>query len=246
MYKTHPNSTSEVNNSSSSKDFFDRNYQLQKYCTPRQKAFLQKEVVYCNYKKDDLIFHEHQPAFNVFFICSGIIELWKEGINSKKQVIRFAKEGDLLGYRGIVMKNLQYQLSATVLEDSIIYSVEKNIFEKVLKKNPELNSHILLTYTKELEKVETRLRDLINMNVREKVAEALLILHNTFATKEDASALNISLSRQTIADVAGTCEGRVIKQIAEFRDENILSGNGKKITILRPEKLKDIVRKFHE
>ena len=208
---------------------------------------MQKEVVYCNYKKDDLIFHEHQPAFNVFFICSGIVELWKEGIYTQKQVIRFAKDSDLIGCRGVIMENSQYQLSASTLEDAKIYSVEKNVFAKVLKENPELNSNILLTYTKELEKVETRLRDLTNMNVREKVAEALLIIQDAFGNKKDNTIpLTISLSRQDIAAVAGTCEGRVIKQIAEFRNEKILTGNGKKIIILRLGKLKEIVKKFHE
>ena len=230
----------------SSCDFVNRNLLLKEYCTPEQKSFLEDEVVCCNYKKDDLIFHEHETAFTVFFICSGIVELWKEGIYTPKQVIRFAKDGDLLGYRGIIMENSQYQLSATALKDSRICSVEKNIFTKVLKENPELNSHILLIYTKELEKIETRLRDLANMNVREKVAEALLILHNTFATEEDNAALNIPLSRQSIADVAGISKGRVIKQIAEFRDENILTGNGKKIIVLCPNKLKEIVKRFHE
>ena len=246
MYQANHNSTSEMNSSPSSFDFIGRNYLLQKYCTPEQKSFLMKEVIHCNYKKDDLIFHEHQPAFNVFFICSGIVELWKEGIYTPKQVIRYVKEGDLVGCRGIIMENFQYQLSASALEDSKICSVEKNVFAKVLKENPELNSHILQTYTKELEKVETRLRDLANMNVREKVAEALLILCCTLAIKDDKTAMNIPLSRQTIADVACTCKGRVIKQIAEFRDEKILIGRGKKIIILRPDKLKEIVRRFHE
>src|SRR3990172_3599867 len=231
----------------SSCDFVNGNPLLVKYCTPEQKYFLQKEVVYSNYKKDDLIFHEHQPAFTIFYICSGTVELWKEGIYSPKQVIRFAKAGDLIGYRGVILENAQYHLSATALENTGICSVEKNIFTKVLKENPELNSNILLTYTKELEKIETRLRDLTNMNVREKVAEALLIIQDAFGNKNDNGIPHaISLSRQDIASVAGTSEGRTIKQIAEFRNEKILTGNGKKIIILQPDKLKEVVAKFHE
>jgi len=245
-YQENQNSTIEMIDNSSSSDFFSSNYLLQKYCTPEQKYFLEKEIIPCNYKKDDFIFHEHQTAFNVFFISSGIVELWKEGIYTNKQVIRFAKGSDILGYRGIILENSKYQLSASALVDSKCYSIEKNVFAKVLKENPELNSHILLTYTKELEKVETRLRDLVIMNVREKVAEALLILYQTFTNKKDSDILNLPLSRQTIADVAGTSKGRVIKQIAEFRDENILTGNGKKVIILRPDKLKEIVKRFHE
>lgn len=195
-----------------------------------------------------MIFHEHQLAFNVFFIISGKVELWKAGIHTEKQIIRFAREGDLIGYRGIAMEDSRYQLSASVLEDSKICSVEKNVFTKVLKENPELSSNILLSYTKELEKVETRLRNLMNMNVREKVAESLIIIQNILGNNKDNAvpANLISLSREDIAAVAGTCKDRVVKQIAEFRNEKILAGRGKKIVILRPDKLKKIVAKFHE
>src|ERR1039458_5636382 len=97
LYQANHKLAHVVNNSSSSFDFINSNYLLQQYCTPEQKSFLEKEVIHCNYKKDDLIFHEHHPAFNVFFICSGIVELWKEGIYTQKQVIRFVKDGDFLG-----------------------------------------------------------------------------------------------------------------------------------------------------
>ena len=239
----------------SATEFINNNELLRKFCTPEQKEYLGKNAVCCNYRKGDLIFHENHPAFSVFFIVSGKVELWKEAIYAQKQVIRFAMNGDLIGYRGAIMKNANYQLSATTLEDSVICSIEKNVFAKVLSENATLNHQILLNYINELEKVESRLRNLVNMNVREKVAEALLILQETIIRPEeiigkehknpDQEGIRIPLSRQTIADVAGTCMGRVVKQIAEFRSEKILSGRGKNIVILKPEKLKDIVMRFH-
>jgi CRP/FNR family transcriptional regulator len=237
-------------------DFVNKNSLLQKYCTQEQKAVLKKNAVCCNYRKGDMIFHEHHPAFSIYFVISGKVELWKEAIYTQKQVIRFAGEGDLIGYRGAIMKNADYQLSATALEESLVCSVEKNIFSKILKENSELNLAILMTYINELEKVESRLRNLVNMNVREKVAEALLILQDALIKKDTKAIANsadinsdgsiIPVSRQTIADVAGTCLGRVVKQIAEFRSEKIITGRGKKISLLKPEKLKEMVSRFHQ
>jgi CRP-like cAMP-binding protein len=253
MRHVSPGFRNEVNKSSSSFDFISRNYLLQKYCTQEQKSFLEKKVVCCNYKKDNLIFYEHSPAFDIFFIYSGKIALWKEDAHIRKKIIRFGKEGDFLGYRGSFIGNYTYRLTASALEDSIIYSVAKDVFEKVLKENPELNFNIMLSYLKELEMVESRLHALANMNAREKVAEALLIVREAFADKqspapvgEDNTPVSFSICRKELGAVADLCEGKTIKQLSEFRDENILNTCGTRITLLQPGKLKEIVARFHE
>jgi len=96
---------------------------------------LKKNAVCCNYRKGDMIFHEHHPAFSIYFVISGKIELWKEAIYTQKQVIRFAGEGDLIGYRGAIMKNADYQLSATALEEIPgVFSREKYFFQDTKRK----------------------------------------------------------------------------------------------------------------
>ncbi len=235
--------------------FINNNELLKKYCTPGQRSILNENAIRCTYRRGDMVFHENHPASNVFFVESGKVELWKEALYTQKQVVRFAGEGDLMGYRGSILSNSNYYLSATVLEDSKICSVDKTIISTVLKENTELNLKIMLNYINELEKVEDRLKNMVSMNVREKVAEALLLLQNAL-TRKGATAeqeeggrgkeeIHIPVSRQTIADVAGTCLGRVVKQIAEFRSEEILAGRGKKITLLRPDKLEEMVARFH-
>src|ERR1035437_6194429 len=230
MYYTNPSSTSEVNGRSLSFDFSSRNYLLKKFCTPEQKTFLEKKAVYCNYKKDDLIFYEHFPAFNIFFVCSGKIALWKEDMHIRKNITRFAKEGDFLGYRGSFIGNYTYRFSASAMEDSILCSVAKDALEEVLKVNHELNLNFLVSYLKELEMDESRLHAIANMNAKEKVAEALLIISDAFSDRqtlptdgENNTPLSFSICRKELGAVAGLCEGKTIKQLSEFRDEKILN-----------------------
>ncbi|HEY3390992.1 MAG TPA: helix-turn-helix domain-containing protein, partial [Prolixibacteraceae bacterium] len=62
---------------------------------------------------------------------------------------------------------------------------------------------------------------LAQMNVREKIAEVLLLLKETFGITLD-SYLNMNLSRQEIADIAGTSVNRVTTQLNNFEDENLI------------------------
>lgn len=235
-----------MHHNSSSCDLVSKIPLLEKYCTEIQKSFLNKSAVCCRHKKDDLIFHEDSPSYNVFFVLSGIIGLWKVNIYSKKQYIRFAKEGELFGFRGGTMENTSYRLSASAFEDSEICYVRKEDFAQVLKENPELHFNILLTYVKGLEKIETNFCYQACMNTREKIAEALLTIHKMFGGNGNGTPFSKNISRKDIADIAGISEGKTINTLTEFRAEKIIDTRRSTISFLRPDKLKEIVEQYHQ
>jgi len=240
-----PEIISALNHHSSPCDIANTIPLLEKYCTPVQKSFLNKSAVCSANKKDDLIFHEHFPSLYIYFVVSGVVSLWKENIYSKKQYIRFVKEGELFGFRGSTMENSTYHLSASVFEDAQVCYIPKECFAQVLKENPELHFNILLSYVKELENIENNFCFHLSMNVREKVAEALLTIHNIFGGNGNGAPFSKKISRKDIADIAGISTGKTINLLTEFRTENIISTCGSNITLLNLDKLKKIVAEYH-
>jgi len=218
---------------------------LQKYCTPEQQLFLNKVATPCFYRKDDLVFHENFPAHNIYFVSSGFVALWKQTIFSKKQYIRFVREGELFGYRGSAIENPTYRLSASTFEDAIIYSILKKDFAIVLKENPELHFKIISRYVKELEKVETAFCYHITMNTREKVAEALLKIYTIFGGNNAPAPFKKAMLRKDIADIAGVSTGKTINMLSDFRSEKIVDTCGSEITFLNIDKIKEIVAAYH-
>ncbi|MCX6295400.1 MAG: Crp/Fnr family transcriptional regulator [Bacteroidetes bacterium] len=69
-----------------------------------------------NYRKGEVIFHEGQPSYLIYFVHSGIVKLWKEGLHGDGLIIRFAKDGDMVGFWSS-HENVDYTLSATALTD---------------------------------------------------------------------------------------------------------------------------------
>ncbi len=226
-------------------DIVSKIYLLQKYCTQEQQLFLNKAATPCFYRKDDLVFHENFPAHNIYFIASGLVALWKQNIFSKKQYIRFVKEGGLFGYRGSAIEDSTYRLSASTFEDSMIYSIRKKDFAIVLKENTGLQFKIMSRYVKELEKIETNFCYQITMNTREKMAEALLKIHNIFGGNDASVPLKKAMLRKDIADIAGVSTGKAINMLTEFRVEKIIDTCGSEITFLNIDKIKEIVAAYH-
>ncbi len=75
-----------------------KNIELHHYCTEDQKKLITDNLSCRNYHKGELIFYEGQPSYLIYFVYSGAIKLWKEGLHKVEQVIRFSKEGDMLGF----------------------------------------------------------------------------------------------------------------------------------------------------
>ncbi|MBA3901327.1 MAG: winged helix-turn-helix domain-containing protein [Bacteroidetes bacterium] len=103
---------------------------------------------------------------------------------------------------------------------------------------------LLMYFADELNHSEIKERDQAYLCVREKVADALLYLVKKFKT-DHSHCLNISLSRQDIADLAGTTKEQVSKILAEFKEDGVLELDKKRILIPDCEKLKEIVFKSH-
>jgi CRP/FNR family transcriptional regulator len=91
-------------------------------------------------------------------------------------------------------------------------------------------------YATDLQRAEKRLRDITHMEVKGRIAGALLDILQTFGTDND-QFLALKLTRQDIAAYAGTTYETVFKFFAELTATGIITTSGKDIRINRPEKL---------
>ena len=62
------------------------------------------------------------------FYCvqSGIVKIYKTGFDGKEQIIRFAKPGDIIGYRSVV-SNEPACTTTEVLEEALLCHIPTDI-----------------------------------------------------------------------------------------------------------------------
>lgn len=83
------------------------------------------------------------------------------------------------------------------------------------------------------------------MTVRERIAEALLLINSTFAKKNGVGTiLDVNLSRKEIAEIAGTYPEQVSRYLSEFKEEGIVDLSGKTIILKQPDKLVQMLDKY--
>ncbi|MCX6292650.1 MAG: Crp/Fnr family transcriptional regulator [Bacteroidetes bacterium] len=231
-----------INNDSVNKaSLIARNSALNQFCSEEQKKIIVDNLSCRNYHKGEVIFYEGQPSYLVYFIGTGIIKLWKEGLHKVEQTIRFSREGDMIGFWGS-LENKDYTLSATAITDSQLCYIKKDIFLPIVRTNSSLNV-ILHDYIKELKKTEDDLRNMAEMNVREKVTHSLLELMELFNNKMDDHAYKVVLSRKEISALSAISEDRVSKQLSDFKKEGIIVMEDHQ-TFIDQRALQEIIRPY--
>jgi len=86
------------------------------------------------YKKGALIASEGDPVKGMFFLYEGVVKVHRQWEKNREVVLRFAKAGDIVGYRGLGDQKL-YPVSITALQPSTMCFVDLSFFETSLGVN---------------------------------------------------------------------------------------------------------------
>tara|TARA_B100001115_G_C15836978_1_gene418665 strand:- start:573 stop:1211 length:639 start_codon:yes stop_codon:yes gene_type:complete len=182
-----------------------------------------------SFRKGQVIMHEGARPQGVYCVHKGKIKLYTLGTEGKEQIIRFVTRGDLIGYRSI-LSDEPISASATALEDTFACYIPKSSFFKVIEDNPKFSLNLLKLSCHELGEAGKMITSLAQKNVKERLAEILLILNTTFGEDEEGY-IDINLTREEIANMVGTATESVIRLISELRKEGYIRSKGKRIAV---------------
>jgi len=189
-----------------------------------------------NCKKGQQFIMEGAPVNGLFLILKGTVKVIRTGINGREQIVRFAKEGEIIGHRGFGTREY-YPIGAIALQDSILCYFSKDSFQENLLKTPKFTYDMMLFYANELNRSESKVKSISQMTVRECVIDTLLYIHRKFGDLR--GFLNLPLSRKEYADYSGTTEEQVIRMFSTLKKERFISVEGKKICITNIQRLKN-------
>lgn len=203
-----------------------------------------------NFEKDfrqfirgEVLYQEGSRISGFYCVNSGIIKIYKTGFDGKEQIIRFAKKGDIIAYRSVLSNELACT-SAEVIEDCKVCFIPSDILISFIKTNPGYSLELLRLTCHELGEANSFITDIAQKNVRERLAEVLIFLANDFGL-DGQLFLNISLTREELANIVGTATESVIRLLSEFKTDKLIELNGRKIKILNRKGLEKISNVFN-
>ncbi|CBW26269.1 putative FNR-family transcriptional regulator protein [Halobacteriovorax marinus SJ] len=192
------------------------------------------------YKKGQTLFVQGNHPFGIFCISKGNIKVTKVGADGKESIVRICHGGDIIGHRSLFTEE-HYTATATAIEDSEVCFIDKSFILKMINEKPSVSLNIINKLSVDMGKAETKLSSFHQKNVRERLAELLIVLSKSHgeAISDGRIKLNLKLTREEMATMIGTANETLIRFISEFKDENLIEQDGKHIIIKDEEKLSE-------
>jgi CRP-like cAMP-binding protein len=189
-------------------------------------------------KKGEIIFEEGDNVNGIYCVKDGVCKLTKLSANGKDHIVKLIKKGELLGQRSMISDE-PVNLTAVALEDMQVCFIPKSEVMGFFDKNNQFSMNVMKSICGDLKEADDHMVSLAQKNVKERLAETLLYLEDTFGKNADDS-LHIQLSREELAGMIGTATESCIRLLSDFNKLKLISLTGKKITIVDRNKLKRI------
>jgi CRP-like cAMP-binding protein len=187
-------------------------------------------------KKGEPIFEEGEVTNGIYCIKDGVCKLSKLSDNGKDQIVKLVKPGELLGQRSMISDE-PANLSAVALEDMEVCFIPKSEVMQFFTQNNKFSMNVMKTICEDLKGADDHMVNMAQKTVRQRLAETLIYLEETFGKNEDGS-LHIQLSREELAGMIGTATESCIRLLSELNKSDYIELTGKKITLLDKNKLK--------
>ncbi len=207
-----------------------RSHTLFRHLSDEELAKIQVEKYAEFHRRGSILYQEGNRITGFYCVERGIIKIFKTGIDGKEQIIRFARKGDIIGFRSVLSRELACT-TAEVIEDAVTCYIPGDILIYLVKNNGNFSIELMQLTCKELGEANEYITDIAQKTVRERLAEILIHLTEDFGLDEN-TVLQITLTREELANIVGTATESVIRLLSEFKHDKLVELSGRKIKIL--------------
>jgi CRP/FNR family transcriptional regulator, cyclic AMP receptor protein len=191
-----------------------------------------------HYKKKQLIYSEGNHPNRLYYIMKGKIKVFKSNDHGKELVTDIFGAGEFVGYVALLEKAV-YKDSAEAIEECELAIIPREDFDKMIDCNPEVARKFIQLLAKNVSEKEEQLLKIAYNSLRKKVADALLLIQSKYH-QSATEKVQIDISRENLATMAGTATESLIRTLGDFKTEKLIEMEAGRISILDGKRLKNL------
>jgi CRP/FNR family transcriptional regulator, cyclic AMP receptor protein len=184
------------------------------------------------YRKNQVIFDQGDPGNSLIVVLTGLVKISLVDSNNHEFIIKTFSTNDFFGEMALLDGGLR-SATATAVEDTRALIIFRDNFIGLIQKTPSVALGMLTELSNRLRTTTENISNLTFFDAYGKVARCLLDLAEKIGKKEgDGMTLELALSRQELANMAGLSRETFARILKEFQVRGCLQVQGKKITIV--------------
>ncbi|MBL7013733.1 MAG: Crp/Fnr family transcriptional regulator [Candidatus Marinimicrobia bacterium] len=173
-------------------------------------------------KKKEIIYFPEESSDTIYFLKEGKIKISRVAEDGRSTTIQLLGPGEIFGESALLGQEIHENI-AEVVEDAVVCSINKDIFQDLMKSNPKLNLSINKFIGFRLRKIEAHVEDLVFKNSKQRIIAFLKRYSTTFGKKMvDGYMVRPFLTHQEIADLTATARQTVNMVLNELVDQNTI------------------------
>jgi CRP-like cAMP-binding protein len=190
------------------------------------------------YEKDDYLFWESEPAEWLVLVTAGQVKMIKHSESGRETILATFGPGQIVGEVGVLVGET-YPATAQALEPASTLNLRRDDYTELVRKYPDLAWALIQELGRRLQGAHETIRSLAVEKVERRVARVVLRMANTAGERLDDGTVRISvpLSRQDVADMAGTVIETAIRALSKFQKQGLIETREGHIVLLEAHRL---------
>jgi CRP/FNR family transcriptional regulator, cyclic AMP receptor protein len=177
-----------------------------------------------NYRKDQVVYRQGDPADSVFYIQSGKVKKTVVSEQGKEAVIAILGADDFFGEGSLAGEPLRLA-TVCALTKCVIARISKADITRVIHDEPAFAELFISHLLARNSRVEEDLVDQLFNSSEKRLARTLLLLAN-FGKESRPEPIIAKVSQETLAEMIGTTRSRVSFFMNKFRKLGLIDYNG--------------------
>jgi len=196
--------------------------------------YLLKHAHRKTYDAKKVIIHEGDASDSLYYIIEGSVSVQAENESGDEIILAHLNQGDFFGEAGLFeFEDDDSKRSAWIhaRTDCTIAEISYQQFRTIVAEDPQVMFLLTGQLFARLRKTSMKVRDLIFLDVKGRIAHCLLELSSEPDAMTHPEGMQIKVTRQNLAKMVGCSRemaGRVLK---ELEDDELISAHGKTVVI---------------
>ncbi|MBF0351271.1 MAG: Crp/Fnr family transcriptional regulator [SAR324 cluster bacterium] len=182
-------------------------------------------------ERREIIFNQGDLPDYLFGIIQGRVKIVHNTVSGKNILFAIHETGQIIA-EAPAIGGFAYPATAIAMTSSVIFRMEHQKFTDILMKYPELSLELLKCLGKRVVYFADKMSQMAVLTVHQRIAQVLLEFVQQYGVAEGSCVhLELSLTRQELADIVGTSIETTIRALSLFKKQKIVNFDHQHIII---------------
>lgn len=192
-----------------------------------------------SFTRDELLFMQGQPVKNLVLLQTGSVKLTQISSGGEEVILWMNGKGDAMGVNAGESACSSHTCSARAMESCNALTWEYSKLQTLLAEHPQIRVNINQIMANRLQELEERFREVATEKVAKRLAQTLLRLLKSIGT-EHQSGVQVSLSREELAQMTGTTLFTISRILSKWGDQGFILARREAVVVSDPTRLRNI------